>query len=135
MATPGLRLVDTDNTVSKTSAYPAQRLAGLKPVKPGQVLNPTGRPKGSRNKLGEAFLADLFASWQEYGPQTLRTVAREHPVEYIKIIVSILPKDAGMADAESPYLSTLTDEQIEESTRWLQDFLAEQGSSKDAPLD
>ena len=26
-----------------------------------------GRPKGSRNKLGEAFIADLYAHWQENG--------------------------------------------------------------------
>ena len=31
----------------------------LKPVKPGEVRNPTGRPKGSRNKLSDAFLKAL----------------------------------------------------------------------------
>jgi hypothetical protein len=32
-----------------------------RPFLPGQSGNPRGRPKGSRHKLSEAFLADLAA--------------------------------------------------------------------------
>ena len=32
--------------------------------KPGQSGNPAGRPKGSRNKLAETFLADVYAEWE-----------------------------------------------------------------------
>ena len=31
----------------------------LKPIQPGEVRNPAGRPKGSRNKLNETFLQAL----------------------------------------------------------------------------
>ncbi len=30
-----------------------------------------GRPKGSRNQLGEAFIADLYADWQANGAETI----------------------------------------------------------------
>ena len=29
--------------------------------------NALGRPKGSRNKLAEAFIADVYADWLEHG--------------------------------------------------------------------
>ena len=40
--------------------------------KAGQSGNPNGRPKGSRNKLSEEFLADMFADWQEHGPDAIK---------------------------------------------------------------
>lgn len=57
--------------------------------KPG---NP-GRPKGSRNKLGEAFLADLYADWLENGVEAIDAVRTGRPQDYLKIIASILPRD------------------------------------------
>ena len=35
--------------------------------KPGQSGNPAGRPKGSRNRLGQAFLDALQADFEEHG--------------------------------------------------------------------
>ncbi|MGH6867205.1 MAG: DUF5681 domain-containing protein [Methyloceanibacter sp.] len=33
------------------------------PWRPGQGGNPAGRRRGSRNRLSEAMIGDLFADW------------------------------------------------------------------------
>ena len=51
-----------------------------------------GRPKGSRNKLGEQFLLDLHHAWSEHGPTALSRCAGERPAEFCRIIASLLPQ-------------------------------------------
>jgi len=38
-----------------------------------------GRQKGSRNKLGEAFVADVYNKWQKDGADVLNRMARDDP--------------------------------------------------------
>lgn len=57
--------------------------------KPG---NP-GRPKGSRNKLGEDFIAALHEDFQENGIAAIKAVRSEKPDAYLKVIASIVPKE------------------------------------------
>jgi Family of unknown function (DUF5681) len=61
--------------------------------KPGQSGNPAGRPKGSRNKLGEQFLQDLQEHWQENGAKAIERLYRDRPHDYVKVVASILPKE------------------------------------------
>jgi hypothetical protein len=61
-----------------------------------------GRPKGSRNKLGEAFLEDLRESWNEVGAIALKRAAEEDPVGYCKIIASLMPRDLNLNIAVDP---------------------------------
>lgn len=56
-----------------------------------------GRPKGSRNKLGEAFLEDMLADWQEHGVAAIATVRAEKPDQYLKVVASILPRDLNVS--------------------------------------
>jgi hypothetical protein len=65
----------------------------LTQFKPGQSGNPKGRAKGSRNKLAEAFVSDLYNDWQEHGVAAIATVRAERPHEYVKVVASILPKE------------------------------------------
>lgn len=53
-----------------------------------------GRPKGSRNKLGEAFLEALHADFQTNGKEAIEVCRLEKPDAYLKVIASILPKQA-----------------------------------------
>ncbi len=59
---------------------------GLIPYKPGQSGNPAGRQKGSRNKLGEAFVEALHDDFAKYGVAAIETVRDEKPDQYLKVI-------------------------------------------------
>lgn len=55
-----------------------------------------GRPKGSRNKLAEAFITDMQADWEANGPETIAQVREEKPDVYLKVVASILPRDLNV---------------------------------------
>jgi hypothetical protein len=59
---------------------------------PGQSGNPTGRPKGARNKLSEAFLGALADDFDEHGETVIQKVREERPHDYLKIVATVLPK-------------------------------------------
>jgi hypothetical protein len=52
-----------------------------------------GRPLGSRNKLCKAMLEDLAADWREGGVAAIKMLRVENPTQYVRIMVSILPKE------------------------------------------
>jgi hypothetical protein len=66
--------------------------------KPGQSGNPTGRPKGSRNKLAEDFLADAYQQWQLHGSTALETMAKTEPAKFCQMVANLLPKEAVLQD-------------------------------------
>jgi Family of unknown function (DUF5681) len=78
---------DSDSTLRK------HRQRGLTPWKPGQSGNPKGRPKGSRNKLSEEFFRDLYDAWQAFGKPALETMAMLYPVEFVRLVASLIPKE------------------------------------------
>lgn len=83
---------------------------GLKaPWEPGQSGNPAGRPKGSRSKLGEAFLTDLLEDWQANGKAAIQKTREEKPADYVKVVASILPKQV---EIKEDLFDGLTDEQL-----------------------
>lgn len=86
----------------------------LKPAQPGEVRNPNGRPKGSRNKLGEAFLEALHSDFEQHGVGAIEACRKEKPDAYLKVLASILPKELKISNE-----SDLTDEQLIERIRQL----------------
>ena len=61
--------------------------------KPRQSGNPAGRPKGSRNKLSEEFFRDLCDAWKAFGKPALETMAMLYPVEFVRMVASLMPKE------------------------------------------
>ena len=62
------------------------------PWKPGESGNPVGRPKDSRNKLSEEFVAEVYADWCEHGASAIKTVHETRPEVYMKVVASLLPR-------------------------------------------
>ena len=71
-------------------------------VKPGEVRNPAGRPKGSRNKLSDAFLQALADDFEAHGKGVVEKVRTERPQDYLKIVASVMPKRMEVEDVGPP---------------------------------
>lgn len=84
---------------------------------PGNNGGP-GRPKGSRNKLGEAFIQDFYADWEDHGADAIRTMREERPHEYVKVAASLLPKEFKIET-----VSELSDDQLNARIRQLADII------------
>src|SRR5262249_34135359 len=69
-----------------------------------------GRMKGSRNKLGADFLYALQRDFEQHGEETIRIARVEKPVEYLKVIASVLPKEFEIIDSR---LKEVPDEQLD----------------------
>jgi hypothetical protein len=68
----------------------------------GKSGNPKGRPKGSRNKLSERFLADVARDWSKHGREVLDNVRVLQPGIYFRVVAGIISKD--VAELEEPNL-------------------------------
>ncbi|HEY4856194.1 MAG TPA: DUF5681 domain-containing protein [Xanthobacteraceae bacterium] len=75
----------------------------------GQSGNMTGRPRGSRNKLGEVFITQLYTDWLEHGEAVIATVRMAKPDAYLKVVASLLPKQLEIKEGT---FDGLTDEQL-----------------------
>jgi hypothetical protein len=89
--------------------------------KPGKSGNPAGRPKGSRNKLGEAFIEALHDDFMDHGAAAIVKVREEKPDQYMKVIASLLPKDVNLNINDT---SEMTDDELAERVRQLAAQLA-----------
>lgn len=81
-----------------------------------------GRPKGARNKLGEAFIQALHDSFEQHGPETIEAVRVEKPDQYLKVIASLLPKEHTLNINDN--FSEMTDAELAERIRTLAETIA-----------
>jgi hypothetical protein len=87
-----------------------------------------GRPRGSRNKLGEEFIKALADDFDQNGQTAIARVREERPQDYLKVIASLLPKEIKLTDERE-----LSDEELDRRIRDLAsilgDFISGQGGT------
>ena len=69
-----------------------------------------GRTKGARNKLSMAFVEALAKEFDEHGEEAIRICRVEKPIEFIKIIASIMPREFEIVDTR---LADITDGELD----------------------
>ena len=122
----------TNNIVKKNERVQNKN---LRPFQPGQVGNPLGRPKGSRNQFAEAFIKDFLADWEVAGPSAIQACRLEKPEVYLKVAASLVPKEFNIKDGAGALDNFIeqfrTPEEIREFRRCLAAYIA-QGSGQGA---
>lgn len=58
---------------------------------PGNPGGP-GKPKGSRNKLSEAFLRVLADDFEQNGVRAIEQLRADSPAQYANVIAKLMPK-------------------------------------------
>ena len=70
-----------------------------------------GRVKGAKNRLSHAFLTTLAEDFEQHGVEALKIARIEKPVEYIKVVAGLMPKEFEIMDSR---LSDLSDEELDD---------------------
>jgi hypothetical protein len=86
-----VKAVNSEGTVSEPENTGRKQAVTL--FKPGQSGNPKGRPKGSRNKINEAFLRDFYEAWEAMGRPAGVAAAWTDPVAFVRVAAGLLPKE------------------------------------------
>ena len=114
-----------ETTAEATPQNEEPKRSGLAPAwQKGQSGNPRGRPKGSRNKLGEDFVSALQADFAEHGIDAIAKVRTSKPSDYLKVIASLVPQQIEFRQAREE----LTDDELDR-------LIAALEGAKSAPIE
>ena len=91
---------------------------------PGESGNPTGRLRGSRNKLCEAVICALLRVFSKHGEKAIAKVRREQPGVYLRCLTLLIPREHKVQHSNP--LKDLTDEQLEQAIAAIEAMLAAQ---------
>ncbi|QKC96051.1 hypothetical protein [Mesorhizobium sp. NZP2298] len=105
---------DVDAKPARRKTRPARR----KPAR--EAVAPTPRPKRTKKTLGDDFLAAVRADFRAHGAGVIAEVRADKPDQYLKIVLSVLPKDFDVA---VNHLDVLSDEEIRSRIRGLEAVL------------
>ena len=77
----------------------------------GQPKTPgSGRIKGTRNKLSKVFLEALAAEFEAHGANVIRICRCDKPIEFLKLIAGLLPRELEVTDSR---LQDLSDDELD----------------------
>jgi len=74
---------------------------------PDERAGELGRKVGARDTLTKQFIVDLAEAWEFYGVRALKMMALEDPSNFVKVVASLLPKEAKVDATE-----TMSEEQL-----------------------
>ena len=57
-----------------------------------------GRRKGTRDRISTALLEAIAADFEEFGADAVKIARVERPVEYLRVVASLLPKEFEITD-------------------------------------
>lgn len=103
----------------RTDPLPARRKAGTARRKPagGPPAAPKPRSRRTKKTLGDDFLAAVRADFRAHGAGVIAEVRAGKPDQYLKIVLSVLPRDFDVAINQ---LGALSDEEIRSRIRSLE---------------
>jgi len=111
-----------------------QRAAHLRPFRwpPGHSGNPRGRAKGSRHRLSEDFLSALANDFDKNGKEAIEACRITDPVAYVRLVASLLSKDANIS---SRPFEDLSDDELHDAIATIKRYFDAGASSLPTDLD
>jgi hypothetical protein len=82
------------------------------PWKPGQSGNPRGRVVGNRKLLEEDFLKALVLDFRANGKEAIERCRMKDPVQYVRIIASLMPKSLNVQAVSDKRAAELTEDEL-----------------------
>lgn len=80
-----------------------------------------GRPRGAKNRLQSDFLNALAADFAEHGASVIKIARIEEPVQYLKIVANLMPKELLMGTA----VTDLADDELDHMIEMLRERVLE----------
>ena len=96
--------------------------------KPGQAKM-GGRRKGSRDRIATALLEAIAEDFEKFGTEAVIIARKERPVEYLRVVASLLPRELEVTHHNS--LKDLTDDELDIFVAQLRAERATAGSTDD----
>ncbi|WP_292192300.1 hypothetical protein [Mesorhizobium sp.] len=87
---------------------------------PDVTERPSGRPRRAKKTLADGFLEAIRADFRAHGAGVIAEVRTEKPDQYLKIVLSVLPKDLHV---NINSLDGLSDDEIRQRIRGLEAVL------------
>src|SRR5215471_4189380 len=86
--------------------------------------NPTGRLRGSRNKLSEEVICALLRDFRKHGEKAIAKVRREQPGVYLRCLTLLIPREHKVE--HSDVIKSLSDQELEDMIEYIKTSLEAQ---------
>jgi hypothetical protein len=108
---PGFLRCEVEQMVRRIRTNQRAVATAVTPVSTPETVQSSrvGRPKGSRNRLGEHFIATLCADFEAHGADVVARLREDDPAVYLRVVAQIVPQTVLMQEAK---LDDLSDDEL-----------------------